>query len=220
MGAGMTATGHLYMPEDHMHRLYNSKNPLVRWIHTTRLSMIVKELPKQKKLDILDAGCGEGHLLQALHAREKNNHYAGIDVTAAALKKARKRCPFAMFKLDDITTLEQTRQKFDLIICTEVLEHVYEYRKAINALQRSLKEDGQLIITFPNEWLWTFGRLLLLRRPVKVPDHINTFTPKRMLAEVRLTIITKKSIPLPLPFFLSLGCLMKFKKESRKSKRP
>ena len=87
----MARTEHLDMPEDHMDEIYNSDNPLVRFVHVSRLDAIVKKLPNKDNLKILDAGCGEGHLLQKMHKKHKKNKYFGIDITDAALKKARKR---------------------------------------------------------------------------------------------------------------------------------
>jgi ubiquinone/menaquinone biosynthesis C-methylase UbiE len=38
---------------------------------------------------------------------------------------------------------------FDAIICISVLEHVFEYDKAINEIERVLKPGGKLLLTVP-----------------------------------------------------------------------
>ena len=80
-------TTKLYMPEDHMDELYNAKNFLVRYVHNNRLQNIINQLPinKQNQLYILDAGCGEGHLLEKLIQQNPHNFYYGADLTELAL---------------------------------------------------------------------------------------------------------------------------------------
>ena len=98
---GKVNKGMIEMELDHMDKLYYSKNPLVRYIHTKRLEIIKKivENQKQKKYNkkkvadkILDCGCGEGHLLKKLQGRKY-----GIDLSDTALKRAKEKNPDAKF---------------------------------------------------------------------------------------------------------------------------
>lgn len=203
---------HIFMPEDHMDKLYNSRNPIVKFIHTNRLEQIVKNIPQKNGLKILDAGCGEGHLIERLLLKNKGNTYFGIDIEEVALRKAKRRCSYSTFIRMNLANIGFDDELFDLIVCSEVLEHLYEYEVVIKELIRVLKKDGYLIITFPNEFLWTICRFLLRRRPIKVPDHVNAFNPRIMESLINLKLISVSSLPLKLPFFLSLGWLMKFRK--------
>ncbi len=203
----------IFMPEDHMDNLYNSTNLMVRFIHNNRLNTILKLIPKQEGLRILDAGCGEGHLISKMLCNNQKNVFFGVDITKIALEKAIQRCPSARFMEGNILCLKDFQdESFDVIICTEVLEHILEHGKAIREMKRILKKGGILIITFPNEKLWTIGRFFLGRRPVKVPDHINSFTPQRIIKEVNLKCINRKNLPFNLPFFISLCEVIEFKK--------
>jgi len=78
-----------------MDELYNSKNPLVKFVHNDRLNKIVIEIPNKKRLKILDAGCGEGHLIEKLNLKNNTNFYYGVDITEMSLESAKKRCPYA-----------------------------------------------------------------------------------------------------------------------------
>lgn len=206
-------TSHLFMPENHMENLYASKNPFVRFVHLNRLDSIIHQIPPQDGLRILDAGCGEGHFLERLSRRNGKNHYVGIDITEIALQKAKERCPNAEFQVANLLKTGFDDESFDVVISTEVLEHVHECEAAVLELKRVLKKGGWLIVTFPNESLWTLGRILLGRRPIKVPDHVNSFTPRSMKSRVGLKLVKRVPLPFALPFFLSLGCLMAFEKE-------
>lgn len=201
------------MPEDHMDKLYNSKNILVKFVHNHRLNCISNEIPNTTGLKILDAGCGEGHLIEKLFSKNRKNFYYGIDASEIALKKSAARCPYAELDLSDLTATRFPDDFFDVIICTEVIEHVFNYDGTIEHLKRLLKNGGYLIITFPNEITWTISRFFLGRRPVKVPDHINSFTPNRIKSIVKMKLVSKINLPFNLPFAASLGCLLKFKKE-------
>jgi len=204
----------IFMPEDHMDELYHSKNPLVRYAHIDRLHKIVSQLPEGKNLKIFDAGCGEGHLIQEMHDHTifKNCEFYGADITEIALQKARDRCPYAKIYNADLAKLDFPNEFFDVVVCTEVLEHIKHYKEVIGEIKRVLKKDGYFIITFPNEIPWTIARFLLGRRPIKVSDHINSFYPRTMkhLTDMKEEKLIK--LPFNLPLFVSLGSLMKFKK--------
>lgn len=205
---------HIVMPEDHMDRLYNSDNILIKFVHRNRLNEIVKCMPVGKNQEVLDAGCGEGHLLERLHKKNKNNHFFGIDVTKIALEKAAIRCNFADLRMADLLNTGYEDAFFDVIFCTEVLEHIYEYQKVICELKRILKPNGSLIITLPNEGMWRFARFLLMRRPFKVSDHVNSFNDARMKSYVGMNLVSERGLPFKsLPFFISFGYLMHFVKK-------
>jgi ubiquinone/menaquinone biosynthesis C-methylase UbiE len=200
------------MPKGHMDELYNSKNPLVKLVHIGRLDSIVNLIPKKNRLRILDAGCGEGHLIEKLYRVNSKNLYYGVDIIKVAIEDAKKRCLYAKCELGDISKLKYPDKYFDIVVCSEVLEHIFEYKDVIKELKRVLKSDGYLIIAFPNELNWTISRFLLRRTPIKAPDHVNSFNPTKMKSIVGLKLISQINLPFQLPFFMSLVCLMKFKK--------
>ncbi|MEE9323368.1 MAG: class I SAM-dependent methyltransferase [Candidatus Aenigmarchaeota archaeon] len=202
------------MPEDHMDELYNSKNRFVRFAHNKRLDNIIRGIsPRLKIKNVLDAGCGEGHLLERLHMAEKNSRYYGIDITPVAIDHAKKRCPFANLKLGDLHETKYPDEFFDIIICTEVLEHIFDFESVLKEFGRILKPRGLLVITFPNESLTIIGRFFLGRNPIKVPDHVNSFSPSSMKKLVNMKVISQRSLPFRLlPFYISLGFMITFEK--------
>ncbi len=49
----------------------------------------------------------------------------------------------------DITNIDTEKNKFDVIICYHILEHIIEDEKAMKELERVLKEDGVILIQTP-----------------------------------------------------------------------
>ena len=201
------------MPEGGMDKLYNHSTWPVRFVHNGRLMSIIKMVPKRFNVRILDAGCGEGHLISKMMENGIEGVFWGVDNTEVSLERAIKRCPTAEFRKGNIMNLGFFKDEFfDVVICTEVLEHILEYGKVIKELKRVLKRGGVLIVTFPNEKLWTIGRFVLGRRPVKLPCHVNSFVPEKMISEVGLQCMVRKNLPCNLPFFISLCALIMFEK--------
>ncbi|MCP3923988.1 MAG: class I SAM-dependent methyltransferase [Desulfobacterales bacterium] len=111
---------------------------------------------------ILDIGCGSGRHTASLY------DYKKVDVTGADLRhkdlmeakgrleyhdelEAHKNGSWAL-SVSDITNLPFKNQTFDLVICSEVMEHVPDEGKAINELIRVLKNGKNLVVSVPRFW--------------------------------------------------------------------
>lgn len=118
----------------------------------------LKKLPSG--LDILDAGCGKqpykpycGHLN---YFAQDFNQYK-IDVTTTLLGDGLGgKEGYKYGKLDyvsDICNIPVPDNKFDVILCTEVFEHIPYPHSAVEEFSRILKKDGILILTAPSNSL-------------------------------------------------------------------
>jgi len=107
-------------------------------------------LDKNKNLCILDLGCGNGYLVN--HMLSHGYTAFGIDASTDGITIARKRNPDRFF-LQDISTgklpLELQGLKFDTIISTEVIEHLYDPETFINFCKQTLQPNGEIIISTP-----------------------------------------------------------------------
>ena len=72
---------------------------------------------------VCDIGCGNGFVLEGISELNKDYILTGIELSEAVLKKAKKRVPNSTFIKLDIEK-ESLNQKFDLVICSQVLEHI------------------------------------------------------------------------------------------------
>jgi SAM-dependent methyltransferase len=89
--------------------------------HTRRL--IWSFIGKLRYNSVLDVGCGQGSPLEEIAHRRPGVELAGVDFSPRAVELARLRMPNAIFSVLDLTK-ETLDKKYDLIICTDVLEHI------------------------------------------------------------------------------------------------
>jgi 2-polyprenyl-3-methyl-5-hydroxy-6-metoxy-1,4-benzoquinol methylase len=99
---------------------------------------------------VLDVGCGNGII--SLHLGQYGHDVTGIDVSNRTIEKANEINPFVnvKFKVQSAEDLVASGELFDVIICSEVLEHLQNPAALVKVLNRSLKTDGRLIVTVPN----------------------------------------------------------------------
>lgn len=126
---------------------------------------------------ILDVGCGTGaNLGRLLRLDLPFGHYTGVDFSPSMLALARNRfghLPRVIFSEGDATALEDTGQRYDLIIATWLLDHLRESAAFVNEIQRLLATDGHLLLLFYSRarwfvsfWLSPLGRILVHADPV------------------------------------------------------
>lgn len=104
---------------------------------------------------VADIGCGSGYGCRILKELGSATRIYGADISKPGIEFAQARYgDYAEFSIQGITNLNQyTSRSFDVSVCSEVLEHIKEYRKedwAIKELKRVTKEGGIIVIGTPN----------------------------------------------------------------------
>jgi SAM-dependent methyltransferase len=133
--------------------LYSSKNPTRRWIHTRRRQVIEGLLRGVAGAGVgraMEVGPGSGVYLALLASL--SDEVVVTDIEPSFLDRAREQLagrPEARFVVDDITTSELAPSSFDLILCTEVLEHIPAWRAALASMARLLRPGGALVLSTP-----------------------------------------------------------------------
>jgi ubiquinone/menaquinone biosynthesis C-methylase UbiE len=139
-------------------RKYTSKNPAQQYLINNFLETLfscVKDLPVNT---VLDAGCGEGFILSEFKNRNIGSHLEGIDFSEDALDIGRKMFPFLDLKKEDIYNLPYEDNSFDLVICTEVMEHLEKPDKVVDEIMRVSKK--YCLFSVPNEPLFMISNFL------------------------------------------------------------
>jgi ubiquinone/menaquinone biosynthesis C-methylase UbiE len=113
-----------------------------------RICELVREqLPCES---FLDAGCGDGRYLRALDA-ELPARIAGVDISERILETAAAAIPRADLRQGNLESLPFEDAAFDLVLCTQVIEHVLDARAGVAELTRVLCRGGRLVISTDNE---------------------------------------------------------------------
>lgn len=115
-----------------------------------RLDFVVNCIIEYKPKRVLDMGCGTGaNLTEPLAEHFPSVQFIGVDSDKGSIEFAQrvKRYQNADYALlDDMDTLG----KFDLVIASEVIEHVEDPDAFLYSLKSRLTEKGKIVITLPN----------------------------------------------------------------------
>jgi len=105
---------------------------------------------------IIDVGCGDGTLLSLLPKNSDNELY-GFDISNEVIEHAKKRGSISKLFVGDLTKSETLpKEKFDVVICSDVLEHIRDHRCAVRNISKIVKKRGELVISVPHSMkYWT-----------------------------------------------------------------
>jgi SAM-dependent methyltransferase len=180
-------TGKLTPQEENSVSLYNSfyqDNAAVEGYYDSERIAFYKEVVRQIRrqgitLDgkrVADVGCGVGYLLSEINNIFKPMSLNGYDFSEQAIECSRIKFPESTFSTHDI--YNPLKEKFDIVFCTEVLEHLEFPHLALAHLVNATLPGGFLILTVPN------GRVDSLL------EHINFWSPESWNAFLRRECIT------------------------------
>jgi 2-polyprenyl-3-methyl-5-hydroxy-6-metoxy-1,4-benzoquinol methylase len=129
------------------------RKPLTYLISKSLLFWSINHVLKKKKISkkdaLLEVGSGLGYLTYAL--RKAGYNATGLDISNVAVEKAKQYLGNFYFQADVLLYADQHPESFDVILLTEVIEHVDEPLTFMKALAKLLKTDGCIILTTPNK---------------------------------------------------------------------
>lgn len=119
----------------------------------TKLTEILRSkiVGNPKKPKVLDIGVGDGvyERLLTRNVRKKVDFY-GVDISKKQLKRAGKYVDYIKCVNVDSEKIPFEDSKFDLVIISELLEHLFTPEKVLSEAIRLLKKKGLLFLTYPN----------------------------------------------------------------------
>src|SRR5258708_22483158 len=147
------------MNQRQVHELYHKEVKLQRKIIGDRnftyrnILGLLNKVIDGDKLQILDVGSGVGTL--DFYLAKKVGAIYGIDISKKAVSIAKKNAKLfgltnLKFYIGNVNKFKFT-SKFDLILCSEIIEHVEDDRKLLGDLRKHLKKTGLIFISTPLE---------------------------------------------------------------------
>ncbi len=177
--------------------LYTSRNPTRRWLHVTRREWVEAAIADAGAGEAaLEVGPGSGVYMPALRAAF--TEVAAIDVEPAHLEHVADRYPDVHTVLGDVTAPPDGLGPFDLILCSEVVEHIPDSAAALRGIASMLSPGGTLILSTPQRYspLEVASKVAFLpgivslvravyREPVLEQGHINLMTRETVRRQIR-----------------------------------
>lgn len=135
---------------------------------------------------VLDAGCGEGYVYRGLRERSVTVKWSGTDASADAVALAAQRFPQCEWSVGDLRNMTQATASADLVLCSQVLEHIPQPERVRDELARV--SARHLLVSVPLEPAFRSICALTIAAGVgQDPGHVNFWTPsafRRFLAPV------------------------------------
>lgn len=122
----------------------------------------------------LDVGCNLGFAVEA--ARCLGMNASGIDIDRQSVSMARSRFPHCRFEAIPVQDVAVMGKSFDIVYCTEVIEHIPDFKSFAKALAGVVAKGGVLFLTTPDAGHFLRPKDLVAWREVKPPEHLQWFS--------------------------------------------
>ncbi|MDP7324016.1 MAG: class I SAM-dependent methyltransferase, partial [Candidatus Woesearchaeota archaeon] len=159
---------------------------------------------------VLDLGCEAGYV--SLMMKNKGAKVVSLDLCVPALQKFKEKLdkkdiqgihPFAAIAQQ----LPLKPNQFDIVVATEVFEHMPELDKVIAEVARVMKSGGSFIVTFPNERLrkkiYWIAKLFGIHTEVEDQVTLYEYTKEEIIDRLAKHFVIKKVYSFPWYFRLT-----------------
>lgn len=145
------------------------------------LPYLQKLIPNFHTCSVLEVGCAEGGLMDVL--MELGIHVVGLEISKERADIAIAKNDKLKVHVGDITAKSLSsiiKEKFDVIIMREVIEHVHDKYAAFDNLDAMLNENGYLFISFPPKYSPFAGHQQIGKSFMKAIPYLHLL-PKKLL---------------------------------------
>ena len=142
---------------------------------------------------MLDVGCGEGRHIFGIMQDYPLMKCIGLDMDKESLEKAEEGYEYfksiseagAQFLKGSAYSLPFPDESIDLIVCSEVLEHLHEYNDAVKEIHRVLKPGGKFYASVPATWPEKICWKLSEEYQNQPGGHLRIFSQSGLISEIK-----------------------------------
>lgn len=183
-------------------RKHTHRNPIQRFLLDNFYKHVFRLLKLVPNGSILDVGCGEGFTLHKLQEAHIGKKLEGIEYQEKAIKLGKKQYPDLLIKQGSIYELPYKDSAFDLVLCTEVLEHMEDPKKALAELVRVSKK--YVLLSVPNEPFFMLAQLLRGKNWSRLGNDIEHINHWSFLGFQKFVSEKIKIQAISIPFFWTI----------------
>jgi 2-polyprenyl-3-methyl-5-hydroxy-6-metoxy-1,4-benzoquinol methylase len=183
---------------------YSHPNPFINWLFWQRLHKVMNYIERDAPYEhVLDFGCGSGVMLPFLCGISKRVTAMDIDLLPFERVSRLRTFPanLQIHDIREVTLKDLPKASFNIIVATDVLEHVADLPGTLANMRALLKPGGQIIISGPTEnILYKIGRKLA--GPEYSGDyHERGILEVRKLLSAQMQVIHIATLYWPAPLF-------------------
>lgn len=183
------------------------------WWWEGRRELVGQIIGRNKKLRILDIGCGTGETLTYLKKKFPKTILYGIDTSNRAIKYSQSRGHKKVIKASALK-LPYKNNSMDVVLLLDVLEHIKQDKKVIEEAKRILRKGGYIFIASPAlPFIWS--------KHDSLQGHVRRYTRRdiRLLAQINKMKVERLGyfnflLSLPIVAIRLIGKLKPFSKLS------
>jgi len=129
-----------FWKDNHCHNLH----PSVR----LRNDFIFSQLKHRQFWTLLDVGCGDGYFVNLMYSQFPDKQLSGTDISEYIISKNSTDFPAISFFYSDLWDKDfSPPQTFDVVVCSEVIEHISDWKQVIQNLAKFINEEGYCVLT-------------------------------------------------------------------------
>lgn len=136
---------------------------------------------------ILDLGCGQGHITEKLRQVFNSAEFTGLDYSISAIDYAHEHYPWIDFAVGDAYESPYALNFFDVVVCNNLWEHVPDPLFLLSRIDRILKPGGFIIVSTPSRYrLHNLLRVLIGKSVAFMSQHhITEYSVGQVIEQLR-----------------------------------
>jgi 2-polyprenyl-3-methyl-5-hydroxy-6-metoxy-1,4-benzoquinol methylase len=135
---------------------------------------------------ILDLGCGQGHVTDKMRQTLLSAEFTGLDYSISAIDYAHEHYPEIDFSVGDAYASPYSKDFFDLVVCNNLWEHVPDPIFLLSKIKEICKPGGYIIISTPSRYRVVNLVRILRGKPVifMSKHHVTEYTVGQVIEQI------------------------------------